>query len=516
MSLPEAQKNLLAIESLTASVLDVLAALVIVLDPQGRVVLFNKACEDLTGYAWAEVDNRLFWEIFLPPEEAAPVRAVFEQIRSGLIPNRHTNPWLTKNGERRLISWSNTAILGAGDTVQYVVGTGIDITEHRQAEQALRESEARLRTILETAADAILTIDELDRIESINRAAEQLFGYPASELLGANVRLLIPSPYRERQSETIARCLAAGDRRITGIDRPAVGRRRDGSVFPIELVVGEMRLDGGHMFTILVRDLSEQQRTERRLRELSDELLRVSRLSELGQMASALAHELNQPLAATMNYVQASRRLLQASVEHDAEKTDEFMGKAVKQVERAASIIRGLREFAEKSVGQRTAEDLNSVVKEASGLALVGAAEKGVVAAVRLGTDLPLVLIDRIQIQQVLLNLLRNAVEAMQDSNRREILIETSLVEGDVVEVAVSDTGCGLPGTVVKRLFQPFVTTKSHGIGIGLSISHSIIRAHNGRLWATSGPEGGTTFRFTLPAAPSRSRDRKFNGNEHE
>jgi two-component system sensor kinase FixL len=499
------------VEPLTASVLDVIGALVVVLDCEGRIVLFNKACEDLTGYSPAEVSGRHFWQFLLFPEEVEPVRAVFDQLRSGLFPNRHTNYWRTKDGQRRLISWSNTAIPGVGDSVQYVVGTGIDVTERQQAEQALRESEARLRTILEAAADAILTIDELDRIESFNRAAEQLFGYQASEVLGKKLRLLIPSPYRELHSENIARCLAAGDRRIMGIDRPAVGRRRDGSVFPIELSVGDVRLDGGHIFTILVQDLSERQRTERRLRELSDELLRVSRLSELGQMASALAHELNQPLTATMNYVQASRRLLQAPVEQSAEKADEFMIKAVKQVERAASIIRGLREFVEKTVGQRTVEDINDVVKEASGLALIGTAEKGVVAALRLGTDLPLVLIDRVQIQQVLLNLLRNAVEAIEDSNRREILIETDLVDDELVEVAVHDTGSGLPASVAKRLFQPFVTTKAHGIGIGLSISHSIVRAHNGRLWATPRPGGGTTFRFTLPAVLSRSRDRQAN-----
>jgi two-component system sensor kinase FixL len=236
-------------------------------------------------------------------------------------------------------------------------------------------------------------------------------------------------------------------------------------------------------------------------------LLNVSRQSAMGELSSALAHELNQPLAAIMNYVQASRRMIKKTGGVVSEKAYEMMDKALDQADRAGAIVRGLREIVEKGEAARAASDINKVVEEASALGLIGAARAGIRLDLELGNELPPVNINEIQIQQVVMNLVRNGVEAMAASEKRDLTIKTALDHEDAVEIAIGDTGPGLAEEVEERLFQPFVTTKAGGMGIGLSISHSIVEAHGGRLWATPAPDGGTVFHFTLPLAPDGAED---------
>ena len=368
-----------------------------------------------------------------------------------------------------------------------------------EIERALRRSEAHLRSVLETVPDAIIVIDDLGRIESFSPAAERLFGYAAAEAVGRNVRMLMPQPYRDQHDHYLARYLGTGERRIIGIGRVVMGQRANGSTFPMELAVGEINVDGRRFFTGFVRDITERQTTRARLQELQSELLRASRLSAMGQMASALAHELNQPLTAIINYVQACRRLLAAGRGASPERLQETMEKAVGQASRAGQIIQRMRQFIQKGETERQPEDVNKLIEEASALALVGAKESGIVVRMELSLELPAVLVDRIQIQQVLLNLIRNSVEALAASERREISIGSSYRGGPTLEIAVSDTGPGLDEAVTKQLFQPFVSTKSNGMGLGLSISRAIVDAHGGRLWATPNDGAGVSFRFTLP-----------------
>ncbi|HSK38542.1 MAG TPA: PAS domain S-box protein [Arenibaculum sp.] len=380
-----------------------------------------------------------------------------------------------------------------------------DTSERKEVETALREREERLRSILETVPDAIIVIDEGGLIESFSPAAERLFGYRAEDVAGMNVSILMPSPYREQHDRYISHYLATGERRIIGIGRVVSGRRSDGSTFPMELAVGEANLGGKRLFTGFVRDLTERQATEKRLQELQAELLHVSRVSAMGQMASSLAHELNQPLTAIANYVKASRRLLEASGAANTGKLVETMEKAVAQAARAGQIIRRLRNFIENGQTDHTVENLNKLVEEACALALVGAKESNVRAHLELHAQALPVVVDKIQIQQVVLNLVRNATEAMAGakagSERRELTVVTSPEPDGLARVTVSDTGPGLAEEVRAKLFQPFVTTKDKGMGLGLSICRSIIDAHGGRLWPETNPDGGTTFHFTLPAA---------------
>nr|WP_298690049.1 PAS domain S-box protein [uncultured Dongia sp.] len=374
--------------------------------------------------------------------------------------------------------------------------------EPAHTDELLREREARLQSILETAPDAILVINEAGSIESFSPAAERLFGYAAREVVGRNVHILMPSPYHERHDSYIRNYLETGERRIIGIGRVVVGQRKDGSAFPIELSVGEAIIGGKRHFTGFIRDLSERQLTENRLHELQMELLHVSRLSDVGQMAATLAHELNQPLAAIINYVQATRRMLQAEMSHVSPKVTEAMDKAVAQAARAGEIIRHLRSFIRRGETERQIEELNNVVEEATALALVGAKESGVNVRWVLGTEPMPVLIDKVQIQQVVFNLIRNGVEAMADHPiPRDLVVATALVEMDTAQIAISDSGPGLAPNVQAQLFQPFVTTKERGMGLGLSICKTIIDSHSGRLWADPNVKRGATFYIALPIA---------------
>jgi two-component system sensor kinase FixL len=313
--------------------------------------------------------------------------------------------------------------------------------------------------------------------------------------------MLMPSPYREAHDGYLTRYLRTGERRIIGIGRVVVGERKDGSTFPMELAVGEMRSADKRFFTGFIRDLTERQKTEARLRELQTELIHISRLTAMGEMASALAHELNQPLSAIANYLKGLRRLLGAGIsEESSAMAQEALDKAAEQALRAGQIIRRLREFVARGETEHQVESVKRLVEEASALALVGVRDRGIRAKFQFDQTSDLVLVDKVQIQQVVLNLVRNAIDAMENVERRELLISTHTAENGAITVSVADTGSGISPEIAEQLFHPFITTKREGMGVGLSISRTIIEAHGGQIWAEPNPGGGTIFRFTLRA----------------
>ncbi|MGB7097752.1 MAG: PAS domain S-box protein [Xanthobacteraceae bacterium] len=367
------------------------------------------------------------------------------------------------------------------------------------AEQAFAR-EAHVKSILDTIPDAMIVIDDRGTMQSFSAAAERLFGYSAEEVLGRNVKMLMPAPYRESHDSYLQRYMSTGERRIIGIGRVVVGERRDGSTFPLELNVGEMKTGSQRFFTGFIRDLTESQKTEARLQELQSELVHVSRLTAMGEMASALAHELNQPLSAIANYMNGSRRLLEDSSDERATILRKAMDKAAEQAMRAGQVIRRLRDFVARGESERRVEDVKKLVEEASALALVGAKDRGVRVRFEFDPQADAVLADKVQIQQVLLNLMRNAIEAMEDTERRELVVSATAVADNMVEIAVADTGTGLAPEISAQLFQPFITTKRQGMGVGLSISRTIVEAHGGSITARPNPGGGTVFGFTLPA----------------
>ncbi len=412
--------------------------------------------------------------------------------------------------------------LGSGGvadvTIFAFVGVGIAAggewlqRTRRDAARATADASAReahLRSILDTVPDAMIVIDEAGAMQSFSTAAERLFGYSASEALGRNVKMLMPNPYRQSHDGYLGRYLTTGERRIIGVGRVVVGERKDGSTFPMELAVGEMKSGAQRFFTGFIRDLSERQQTEARLQELQSELVHISRLTAMGEMASALAHELNQPLSAIANYLKGSQRLIADHSDAQSMRVKEALDKATSQALRAGEIIRRLRDFVARGDSEMQEENLTKLVEEASALALVGAKQHGVRVRFDLDLNADRVYADKIQVQQVFLNLMRNAIEAMTDagSPRRELIIKSKRVSDNMVKVDVIDTGPGIAPEVAAQLFQPFVTTKSQGMGVGLSISRTIIEAHGGELTVGPNAGGGSVFRLTLRAAATESSE---------
>lgn len=463
-------------------------------DLDGIVIFWNARAEALFGYAAGEIVGRKI-TLIIPPDRIEEEAAILERVRNGEKLNRFETRRQQKDGTIIPVSLTISPLRDAEGRMVGVCKIARDLSEAERASREIERREALLGSILETVPDALVVIDQHGLIHSFSAAAERLFGWTADEAVGRNVRILMPAPYRQEHDSYLGRYLATGERRIIGIGRVVTGQRKDGSIFPMELAVGEVRLPGARLFTGFVRDLTERQDRERRLAEVRSELIHVSRLSELGQMVSALAHEVNQPLTAMANYLSGARRLFAGG---NVEGGLQAMERIAEQSERARQIIQRLRDFARKRETERRVESLTRTIEEASGLALVGVGS-GVRLEIDVAADAVEAFIDKVQIQQVLLNLMRNAIEAMAGLERREIAVSTSRA-GDRVAIRIADTGPGLPEQVRARLFQPFVTTKADGMGVGLSICRTIVEAHGGELDVEDRAGGGTVFTFSVPA----------------
>ncbi|MEY2884641.1 MAG: hypothetical protein RL490_2365 [Pseudomonadota bacterium] len=361
--------------------------------------------------------------------------------------------------------------------------------------------DAYQRSILATVPDGMVAIDSDGHILSFSAAATGMFGYSEAEVRGRNVKLLMPQPDRDAHDGYIRRYLETGEARIIGIGRVMSAQRRDGSLFPIELAIGDAHTPQGRVFTGFVRDLTERHATERRLADLQSEVSHMSRVSAMGSLASALAHELNQPLTAIANYMEGARELL---ADPDADRiamVREAMGEAAAEAIRAGEIVRRLRDFIARGSTEKRVESLRKLVTEANALALTGLGQSAVDMDIRLDPHADRVLVDRIQIQQVLLNLIRNAIEAMQRSPRRRIQIRSIATDNNMVRLSVADSGPGLSPEISAHLFEPFRSSKAEGMGLGLSISRGLIEGHGGRLWADPADGDGAVFHFTLMRA---------------
>lgn len=465
-------------------------------DLSGVVTAWNNAAEAMFGYAAEEMIGQPITRI-IPLDRIEEEASILDRIRRGERIVHFVTERQCRDG--RVIPVSLT-ILPIRDDRGRIIGVSKiarDLSEMQSVHRDLERREALLRSILDTVPDALVVIDEQGLIQSFGAAAERLFGFSPKEVIGQNVKVLMPSPYREEHDGYLARYRATGERHIIGVGRIIVGRRKDGSTFPMELTVGEVNLSGTQLFTGFVRDLTQRQDRERRLNELQAEFVHVSRLTELGQMVAALAHEVNQPLTAMANYLSGVRRLLAAGNQQGVQNAIE---RITEQGNRAQQIVQRLRDFVNKRETERRVESVLKTIEEASGLALIGVGQ-GLNLDIRVDDSATEAVIDKIQIQQVLLNLMRNALEAMAGSARRELSI-TTVRAGDMVEISVADTGPGLPESVRARLFQPFVTTKSSGMGVGLSVCRTIVEAHGGELRVEDGAGGGTVFLFTVPHYP--------------
>jgi two-component system sensor kinase FixL len=472
----------------------------------GIVTDWNRAAEVIFGYTASEMLGQPIALLLLPGQEDEELD-ILRRVGKGERVDHFDTRRRRKNGDIVDVSVTISPVTGHDGRIIGASKIARDITSAKNEHLKLLDREAHLQSVLDTIPDAMIVIDTQGIIQSFSTTAERQFGYRAEEAVGQNVNILMPMPYHEQHDGYLARYMTTGERRIIGVGRLVVGQRKDGSTFPMELAVGEMRSGEQRFFTGFVRDLTERHENQKRLQDLQAELIHMSRFMALGEMASTLAHELNQPLTAVASYLNGARRLLDEGVPEDVPMARNAIESAVEQALRAGKIIRRLREFVARGESDRQVEDLRKLVEEASALALVGAKEAGVQVFFKFDPQAQFVLADKVQVQQVLLNLIRNATEAMQDSERRELTISVRLLDRQTVQIDVIDTGAGIAPDIAAQLFQPFVTSKQHGMGVGLSISRTIIEAHGGRLWEEDNPSGGTIFHMTLRAVDKEELD---------
>lgn len=492
--------------SATDEILETIDTPIVILNYEGEIVRFNSACERLTGFTAAEALGRKVWDFLILDEEIPAVREVFNKTRATRHPSRYVNYWKTKTGGRRLIEWSNTMLRNTRGEAVYVLASGVDITEARARETALNDSQAFLRSIIDASPVAVITADEQGRILNFSKKAEQCFGYLERDVIGRNVSMLMPDPDRSSHDGYLRRYLTTGEAKLIGNSRVVNAVRRNNEEFPAYLHVTEFQ-DERRLFVGFIEDISEQKATETRLAETRQQLHHAGRVGAMGEMATSIAHELNQPLTAAASLAEAVKLTLEGAdcrgLHRDVIKE---LREAVGEIQRASEIIRQMRDFVRKRKSDKRPHEVNKVVEEACAIALIGAESQGIKVATNFGANVGEAFIDRIQIQQVMTNLIRNAIDAMQESREKQLTISTSKSNGQI-EVRVEDTGIGIPDDVRRRLFEPFVTSKREGTGIGLAISKSIIDAHQGEITGEANDTVGSVFVLRVPAGAHGERD---------
>ncbi|MBB4839830.1 two-component system sensor kinase FixL [Sphingomonas kyeonggiensis] len=471
---------------------------VFITDAGGRITTWLQGAETLLGWSVLEAIGQPV-SFFYSANDVIAGQPALDLATAAEAGPQRIEAWRVRKDGSEFAAESTIIALRNSDRSLRGFGVSVvDITPRRAAEQALAHSELHVRSILATVPSAMVVIDEQGIMLSFSSAAERLFGWSEQDVIGRNVKMLMPNPDHDRHDQYLARYRATGERRIIGIGRIIVAQRRDGTQFPMELSVGEASSAGRRIFTGFIRDLTEQQRAEFKLQELQSELIHVARVSAMGTMASTLAHELNQPLTAIANYVFAAKDLLERDGPQPLDMLSEAVGEAAKEALRAGQIVRRLRDFVARGEVEQRVEDLPKMIDEAARLALMGANERGIRTKFEIDPTIHRVIADRVQIQQVIVNLLRNAVEAIGTREVREIVVRAARDAQGMVRVSVADTGCGIDPAVREQLFEAFASTKEQGMGLGLSICRTIVEAHGGRIWAEPASGGGTIFQFTI------------------
>ncbi|MDB5340784.1 MAG: domain S-box protein [Planctomycetaceae bacterium] len=470
---------------------------IFMLDPTGHVASWNSGARSINGYQPDEILGRHFSCFYLPEDIAAGKPN--EELRIATAEGRFEEEgWRVRKGGQAF--WAlvvTTSLYDGAGTLQGFAKVVRDISDRKQTEDKTRLME-------ELAVNAMILVDARGLLVLVNPQTEKLFGYSQAELTGQPVEILVPESSRANHPTQRTKFFANPSIRAMGAGRDLFARRKDGSEFPVEIGLNPLQTSEGLLVLGSIVDITERKRAEEKARKHLAELAHAGRLSSVGEMFSELAHEINQPLAAAANYARACVRCAESNTGATREQLLDWMKKAASQAERASDIVKRIGTFVKKERSVRLELNVNRLIENVIALPtlLHSFTEAGTRTSVRLELDqtLPAIFADKVQIEQVLANLIRNAVEAMEGmpDGQRRLTVKSEGLEG-MIQVSVSDTGHGISAEQQVQLFNPFFTTKAEGMGLGLSISRSIIETHRGRMFAKSNPEGGATFVFQLP-----------------
>lgn len=475
------------------------AAALVELDTEHRIVRCNRGYAAACGCEPGALEGALPADLFTVHIIGSPGRAGAEGVAAPSYPYATREEWLCRHGRHCTVSWLKLWICEESAHRRYLKLGAYHAHDQDDTDHDM-DSRVQLQAFLDAAPDAIITINDRGEMISVNPTTEKLFGYQRAELKGRNVSMLMPSPDHERHDGYIRRYLETGEARIIGIGREIVALRKDGATFPARLSVSEFEAHGRKYFTGMLHDISDRIAAEEKQRAMFSEHAHASRVVALGEMASSIAHEINQPLTAIISYADASRKLIEIG-SHDVDTLSHALRQISEQGKRAGEIIRRLREFVRKKEPKRTSVDINELIESAVALTAHDADRYGISLEFDLEPGSYTAMVDRLQVEQVILNLVRNSIEAINDAGKRngEIRIG-SRIDDRCIKVTVSDDGVGIGASELASIFDPFYTTKETGTGLGLSISQSIAEAHGGSLSLWPNPDAGVTFTLTLPA----------------
>jgi len=480
----------LELSEIMVMTLEQTAAGIAVADLDGYLQYTNHAFASMHNYTADELQGKHL-SIFHTPEQMPVVKAALEEIRT--TGEHHGEIWhVRRDGTAFLTQMDNSLIRDKDGHPIGMIGTIRDITKHREAENALSITQFAI----DHTSDAAFWIGSDAQFSYVNEAACRILGYSQEELLSMSVFDIdlnfTPENWPRHWQEI---------KKIKSFTMESKHKAKDGRIFPVEVTINYMEYKGREYNFAFAHDITQRKIAEELVEQHRAELAHASRLNTLGEMASGLAHELNQPLAAIINFARGTLRRLQSG-HGDREDIINVIDNMASEAERAAKIIRHLRNLVQKKKPQWAKADINNIIHDAVDLLTYEARNKNINIKLMLDNISGSVLVDRIQIEQVIINLLRNAFEALEEVKRRKrsVTIKTSATRSNnMVEISIQDTGPGMTKETAENIFTPFFTTRPDGLGVGLSISRSIIKAHKGRLWATPGHRVGATFHFSLP-----------------
>jgi two-component system sensor kinase FixL len=477
-------------KDITKQYFDIVDRCIVALDKQGYITLINRKGCELLGYTESELIGRNWFETCLPEQSRQTTYQVFKLLMSDQLNGSeyYENDIVTSKGEYRHLTWHNAVLRDEAGEASGTISSGIDLVSRDKSEQALHASEARIRAIVETAIDGIVTIDDRGMIRSINTAVERLFGYAEEELIGSNVSILMPSPHHEEHDKYLDRYLSTGQKRIIGVGREVNAIRKDRTIFPIRLSVSEFRVGVRRMFTGIIHDLTEQ-------KDLQDQIIRAERLAVIGKMAAKVAHEVRNPLSS----ISLNAELLEDEIDAlqgDNREAKSLIQSMIGEIDRVALLTDEYLQFSRLPESEPVERTYREVVEEIQQLLASEFQQKGIHFEFHELGDPFHVRLDRTQFRRVLLNIVRNAIESMPKGGNLHI---STIKEASCGVINIRDTGFGIPEDMVPNIFDPFFTTKDFGTGLGLAITHQIVLEHAGHISCESTVNEGTNFRIELP-----------------